>query len=359
MKVIHSTILLLSALMLTFMPSCSGESSEVSDSKPERTDPKSVSFEWQKSYREKLEEFKKSGDYSDNRDKGSAFDLFDIDGDHIPELVISPNTNNSTMCRIYTFKNGSISELGKICKGGRIVWLPEMNLFQDEYYGDGFMIGSYYTLEDGAFSEKLNYSMTTKVTTPGMVASPTINGDEYLMPDFEEAMKPYTTAYTVERGRKYTFDDKMIELAVEKSESWGAVLTSSEKEMFRSKLLEYLEGTETSGSDPAFEICDLSGDDIPELIISQGSSESSLCQIYSLSDSGNFTVTDPIGASGSIFFDADSNVIYYPAEGSGYTCTTLITGDDGQDLSAENIRSKAVLGRQYALNIQNIDLALS
>lgn len=359
MKVIHSAILLASALTLTFLPGCSGGSSEISESKPERIDPKSVSFEWQEPYRKILEEFRASADYSDNRDKGSAFDILDIDGDHIPELIISPDTNNSTVCRIYTLRNGSAVELGEICKGGTMVWLPEMNLFRDEYYGDGFMIGSYYSLEDGNFVEFLNYSMTTKVTSPGMVAEPTINGVEYLVPDFEEEMKPYKTAYTVERGRKYTFDEKTIELAVDKSESWGAVLTSAEKEKFRSKLLEHLEGTETNGSDPAFEICDLSGDDIPELIISQGSSESSLCQIYSLSNSEKLTVTDPIGSSGYIYFDADTYLIYYPAEGSGLTCTTLITGDDAPDISTDNIHSKAVLGRQYALNVKNIDLALS
>lgn len=346
-------------MMLTFLPGCSGGSSETSESEPERTDPKSVSFEWQESYREKLKQFKASGDYSDDRDKGSAFDLFDIDGDHVPELVISPDTNSSTVCRIYTFKNGSITEMGQICKGGKIVWLPEMNLFQEEYYGEGFMIGSYYTLEDDTFIEKLNYSMTTKVTSPGMVAAPTINGEEYLMPDFEEAMKPYTTAYTVERGRKYTFDDKMIELAIDKSESWGAVLTSAEKEMFRNKLTEFMNGTETNGSDPAFEICDLSGDDIPELIISQGSSESSLCQIYSISEGGKFSVTEPIGSSGYIYFDADSYVIYYPTEGGGTTCTSLISGENAGEVSADSINSKAVLGRQYALTSQNIDLALS
>ena len=106
MKIIRNITSISAAIALAAaMTSCSNKSD--SDKKQyERTAPDSVSFEWQKAYESKLNEFKESEDYSDNQESGSAFDLFDITKDGTPELIISPNNDGSTKCLVYSFSDG-------------------------------------------------------------------------------------------------------------------------------------------------------------------------------------------------------------------------------------------------------------
>ena len=65
-------------------------------------DPKSVVFDWQTLYENKLNDFKKSDAYSIN----SMFDLRDINADGIPELIISPDSEPKTVCEVYTYTDG-------------------------------------------------------------------------------------------------------------------------------------------------------------------------------------------------------------------------------------------------------------
>lgn len=350
MRNTHNIIILTSLLSLTLFSGCSKNSSDNSSDPPERTAPESISFDWQKPYESIINDFKSSEDCSNN----SAFDLADLDGDHSPELIISTSTEPKAVCRIYTCKNGASSELGEICNGGKVVWLPEMELYKDEYQGDSFTFGSYLALENGEFTEKLNYYTSNNISS----VKHTINGEELLLPDYEEKLKPYNDAYTVIYGRKYGFGENAVKTALYRSESWGAVVTADEKKAYRDKLNEYLEASESSGEDAAFELFDVSNDGIPELVISQGSSENSKCLIYSILD-GRIAVSDPIGYAGIVSCDLAQNIMFYPTEENKYVCASMSGEPIDSAVTVDSLIDRADFGRRYPLTAENIQLALN
>lgn len=335
---------------MTVFSGCSVNSSDNASNVPERTAPESISFDWQKPYESIINDFKSSEDCSEN----SAFDLVDLDGDHSPELIISPSTEPKTVCRIYTCKNGVSSELGEICNDGKVIWLPEMELYKDEYQGDGFTFGSYLALEGGEFTEKLSYYTSNNISS----VKHTINGEDLLLPDYEEKLKPYNEAYTVIYGRKYGFGENAVKTALYRSESWGAVITSAEKNAYRDKLNEYLEGSESSGEDAAFELFDVNNDSIPELVISQGSSENSKCLIYSILD-GKIAVFNPIGYAGTVSYDFSQNIMFYQIEENKYTCASLSDESLIASVNVDSLTDRADFGRRYPLTAENIQLALN
>lgn len=350
MKNTRNIIILTSLLSLTAFSGCSKTSSDNTPNEPERVAPESISFDWQKPYESIIKDFQSSEDCSEN----SAFDLVDLDGDHSPELIISPSTEPKAVCRIYTCKSGTSSELGELCKGGKVVWLPEMELYKDEYQGESFTIGSYLSLENGEFTEKLNYYTSNNISS----VKHTINGDELLLPDYEEKLKPYNDAYTVVYGRKYGFGENAVKTALYRSESWGAVITSAERDAYRGKLNEYLEACESSGEDAAFELFDVNNDNIPELVISQGSSESSKCLIYSISE-GNIAVSDPIGYAGAVSYDFAQNIMFYQTEENKYACASLSDEPIDSNITVDSLTDRAEFGRRYPLTAENIQLALN
>lgn len=350
MKNTHNIIILTSLLSLTVLSGCSNNSSDDASDIPERIAPESISFDWQKPYEGIIKEFQSSEDCSEN----SAFDLVDLDGDHSPELIISSSTESKAVCRIYTCKNGTSSELGEICKGGKVIWLPEMELYKDEYQGESFTIGSYLSLENGEFTEKLNYFTSNNISS----VKHTINGEDLLLPDYEEKLKPYNEAYTVVYGRKYGFGENAVKTALYRSESWGAVITSAERDAYRGKLNEYLEACESSGEDAAFELFDVNNDNIPELVISQGSSESSKCLIYSILD-GRIAVSDHIGYAGAVSYDFAQNIMFYPTEENKYVCASMSGEPIDSAVTVDSLIDRADFGRRYPLTAENIQLALN
>lgn len=350
MRNTRNIIILTSLLSLTVFSGCSKNSSDNGSNEPERTSPESISFDWQKPYESIIKDFQSSEDYSEN----SAFDLVDLDGDHSPELIISLSTEPKAVCRIYTCKNGASSELDEICNDGRVIWLPEMNLYKDEYQGDSFTIGSYLSLEDDEFIEKINYYTSNNISS----VKHTINGEDLLLPDYEEKLKPYNEAYTVIYGRKYGFGENAVKTALYRSESWGAVITSAEKNAYRDKLNEYLEVSESSGEDAAFELFDINNDNIPELVISQGSSESSKCLIYSILD-GKIAISDPIGYAGTVSYDFAQNIMFYQTEENKYACASLSGEPIDSNITVDSLTDRAEFGRRYPLTAENIQLALN
>ena len=73
-------------------------------------DPRSIVFDWQTLYENKLNDFKKSELCSD----ASRFDIYDINADGVPELIISPNDDAKTVCEVYSYADGleKITDIG-------------------------------------------------------------------------------------------------------------------------------------------------------------------------------------------------------------------------------------------------------
>lgn len=353
MKILRKSLLVSTAFVLSAaLAGCNGSSSSDTPSEPEdtRISPQSITFEWQGVYMDKLAEFKNSADFSDDVKNGSRFDLFDITGDKTPELIISPNNNAQTSCRIYSCINGELTELGETGNSGTFLYLPNLQLIKDEYQGDGFIIGKYVAFQDGSFDTVISYSDNSMSAYTGGTITYEIDGQEVLLPDYDAALSKYSASPEIEAGRKYTFGDNALNYAVKCAESWGAVLSSTQKELYRAKLTELLNPLD---SIYAFELCDLNSDEIPELIISNGNLPESYCEIYYFDENGLAHIDGAFGAYGQFTFDTEQFVL------SAGLARWSINNSNFSANDYKHSDSLAEIGRKYLLTEKNITLALN
>lgn len=353
MKIFRKSLLIATAFVLSIsIFSCSNSTSPDSSSSPDdvKISPQSITFEWQNVYMDKLAEFKNSADFSADVKTGSRFDLFDITGDKTPELIISPDNNGQTPCRIYSCINGGLVELGETGNSGTFCYLPDMQLIKDEYQGDGFVIGKYISYQDGTFDTVISYSDNSMSASLGVSIRYEINGEEVLLPDYDSALSKYSASPAIDAGRKYTFGDNALNYAVKCSESWGAVLSPSQRELYKTKLSELLNPLDAIY---AFELCDLNSDEIPELIISNGNAPESYCEIYYFNEDGLAHIDGAFGAYGQFTFDTEQFVL------SAGMARWSINNSNFSANDYQHSDNLAEIGRKYLLNEKNITIALN
>lgn len=353
LKIFRKSLLIATVFVLS--AAFSGCSDSISPDNPEnledtRISPQSITFEWQSVYMDKLAEFKSSADFSADVKTGSRFDLFDITGDKTPELIISPDDNGQTACRIYSCRDGNIVELGETGNSGTFSYLPDMHLIKDEYVGDGFILGKYIAYEDGSFNTVISYSDNSMSASKGAAIRYEINSEEVLLPEYDRELSPYSNSPEITAGRKYTFGDNAINYAVKCSESWGAVLTSTQRELYRAKLTELLNPLD---SIYAFELCDLNSDEIPELIISNGDKLENRCEIYYFDENGLAHIDGDFGVYGKFTFDTEQFVM------SAGSIRWSINNTDFDVNKYTYSESLAEIGRKYLLTDTNISVALN
>lgn len=327
-------------------------SSSQTDAPEQAISPESISFEWQKSYQSKLDEFKGSEKFSSD----SAFDLYDMTGDGNPELIISEGTDKQAVCEIYSYSGGVLSELGTAGFDGEFDYLPEFGLTREEYHGDGFLLGKFRKFEGSELTDFLTYSDNSESASSGASIKHEINGKEVLLPEYEAELAQYIGTLTMHLGRKYTFGDDSLNYAIRRSQSWGAVLGSGRKQLCRKKLLEIADAMGEDNKDAAFELCDLNGDDVPEIVVSSGSATDSACTIYYLSGDTIEQLDGEYGRYGRLLFDIGS-LVFYSENETGMTYWSLADSEFSAD-SYNSSGSIMEVGREFALNGVGIDASL-
>ncbi len=313
-----------------------------------KTDPESVSFSWQDAYESKLAEFKGSELFSDN----SAFDIFDITGNGSPELIISPDSESTAKCSVYTYDNGEFAEIGETGFCGIVSYCPENNMLKNEYQGNGFVIGNIVSHINGAFDTVLTYSDNMASASLGAEIYHEINGEDASLPEYEAALAPYAELKCLDAGRRYTFGDSVIKYALHCSESWQAVISPEQKELCTDKLTEVMQLTSEDGTDPAFDLCDLNGDKVPELIISDGSNPEAECSVYYFSDGDLVEMDGKYGAAGVMCFDT-KNYVFFADKESGKTYWSIANNSFSSNDYVES-DSIATIGRKHLLNENSI-----
>lgn len=334
------------------MTGCSGGKSDSDEKEHKRNAPDSVSFEWQKAYETKLNEFRESKDYSEDPESGSAFDLLDITGDGSPELIISPDTGGSTKCRVYSFAGGEASEIGEIGNTGGFMYLPLINTIKDEYCGDGFVLGKYLKYENDTFNQEISYSDNSQSASTGGVIVHEINGEEVLLPDYDAALEPYKNSPAFKVGRKYSMGEGVIKYALYRAESWEEIISSADKKLCMDMLGEKLLPEYEPGSEIAYELADLNNDDVPELLISEGSYPEAPCAIFYFKNNTLNPVEGTYGSWGEITLDTD-NLIFYSVSGTE-TIYWSIANSAFSSTNYVNSGNTAVLGRKRLLTEENI-----
>ena len=108
---------------------------------------------WQEAYFNMLKlafDNKEKYDFTD-KDFGTRFELYDVDSDGTPELFISEAAYHPGMCRIYTYRDGYITDSISLGTYG-IVYCADTAPYlvqSDKHMGYSSM--SYYELKDGKF----------------------------------------------------------------------------------------------------------------------------------------------------------------------------------------------------------------
>lgn len=315
-------------------------------------DPHSIVFEWQAAYEQKLNEFASSDGFRSGTG-GSMFDLRDLDGNGTPELMISPDYDSSTECELYTFADGSLKVLDTGENGGGVFgYIPENKLFHFRYIGNGFEVGSYCSYDGSIFNEEMSYYNNSRnAISSGTALRYEINEESVSLADYDKALEAYSGSGELVVGRKYTFDSAAIDYALRYSESWGTVLTNTGRKQYRKLLTDYMDRAEKSAG---FELCDLNGDNQPELVLSEGDYEGAVCHIYTIVNGSISEVSDGIGSNGLLFMDTESRVLYAYNAGK-CVCWSF---DEGELSDYKHSESYTELGRKYLLTPESITSAL-
>lgn len=332
------------------MTGCSGKKSDsASDNvSSKKTNPESITFSWQEAYENKIKEFKNSEQYTEN----SAFDIFDVTGDGSPELIISTDSEPTSKCLIYTYNNDTVAELGEAGNCGTFTYCPDANIIKDEYYGNGFVLGKILSFSNGSFKTVLSYSDNSESASMGAEIYHEINGENLSLADYEKALEPYAATISAEVGRRFTMGDNAINYGLRFSESWKAVLNSEQKKLCRDKLNEELISAQESGADAGFDLCDLNGDKVPELIISDSSAPEATCSVYYFSKGELIAMDGTYGANGVFSFDTEKYVFFADKESDKTYWSIANSAFSAADYKESD--SIAVIGRKYNMSESGI-----
>lgn len=335
------SVTLLAALILGSLTACS-EKNEEGESSPKS----GFSAAWQTPFSEKLLEFKSSTDFDE---AVSAFDIADITGDSVPELIISTDVSGADACRIFALDGDSVKEIGNVGSCGKFGYIPELNVIRDEYVGSGFVLGKIISCDGSELVSQMTYSDNSASASSGAAIYHKINDKEMLLADYQEAMSAYDGKAEVELGRRYSFGEETMDYALNTAESWGDAMNKKQKKLCREKLEEILASTEENAAEPAFDLVDLNGDGIPELLVSSGTADESGVQIYYLTGDTISLMEGEYGFSGTFDFDPKERVFAFISQDSGNMSYWSIANPDFDAASYDENANRVLCGRRYPL----------
>ncbi len=336
------SVTLLAALILGSLTACTGKNNGEGSSSPKSE----FSAAWQKPFAEKIAEFKSSADFDE---EVSAFDIADISGDSVPELIISTALSGTDACRIFTLDGDTVKEIGSVGSCGKFSYIPELNIIRDEYIGTGFVIGKFLTCDGSELETQMTYSDNSDSASSGAEIYHKINDKELLLADYQKEMSEYTGKAAVELGRRYSFGEETVDYAVNSAEGWTSALNKKQKKLCRKKLEEILASAEENAPEQAFDLVDLNDDGTPELLVSSGTAAESEVQIYYLTGDTISLMEGSYGAYGTFAFDPKEKVFAFVLPDSGNMSYWSIANPDFDAASYESKTNQVLCGRRFPL----------
>lgn len=205
--------------------------------------------DWREIYQSYLNQ-KKDNEYINYEEY--FFDLYDINDDGIPELFITDETGE---CEVYTAYNGSLDFLMS-SDYGMIMLHPKKNQILTRGLRPNNMFMDVYSLNDGML-ERTDHLASIS----GRFGSDYyINGESVSADEFNEMY--YNSGNLRYVGRRYALNDLGIGNAFKPSET---ALTDKQKEIYARLIFSNM-GLTGSYYMPGFDIYDIDGDGVPELI---------------------------------------------------------------------------------------------
>ena len=156
-------------LICMFFTSCAAnsahkaEESETTKSVVNNSPESSVDDKpWKTEYDRKLHDF-----YIEYNERYSSpqkiyYDIYDLDGDDFPELIISEGDFHAAGCRIYSYDNSKLIEVGKLGEWGTFSFYPQSRLFLFAWTNQGHYIAKWYEIENHKLNLLYSYGFWWK-----------------------------------------------------------------------------------------------------------------------------------------------------------------------------------------------------
>lgn len=162
---------------------------------------------WQEIYAEELRGYLNSKEYMSD----SMFDIFDIDGDDIPELVISDSAVHMGTCKIYTISNGNLVKPNDERYGscGVVYCSEKLHMLYGDYLQQGRFTFSFYQLTKNGV-ERILSGYNDEYAVFDETPTYQIDGEDVTKEKYEEAYHKYNLEDFEEVGRKYELNESMI-----------------------------------------------------------------------------------------------------------------------------------------------------
>ena len=311
-----------------------------------KINPYDVKMDWQDAFETKLKEFKSSENFKDS----SMFEINDLTGDGIPELIISPSDDVSAQCEIYRLFNAGVDQIGITGAYGTFEFIPSMNAIGYSYDGDDFTVGEYLEYEEGTFNPTVSFYNNANSASAGVTIRYEVNNEDVTLVKFEEMLHPYRDSDSLKVGRKYSFGESSIDYAIHCSESWNKVLTDEHKKLFKERIDAVIETNDLK--EAAFEIVDLDLNGLPEVVVSTGLLNDSKTRIFYMDEEGVKEIETGCDADGGIMLDFNSKIFYAADYYGSIQCWSLIGADISSFKPSDSILR---CGRRYELNEENIN----
>ena len=338
--------------VLTACAGCSDTKKSVSsevDPLAPKTAPQNVTFDWQEPFETVIMAFKNSDRCTDT----SMFEIRDLTGDDVPELIISPSDDVASKCEVYRLIGSRADLITNAGSYGTLDYIPSENAIGFAYEGEGFTMGEYQTYQDGSFSTAVSFYTNAGSAASGAVIFYKINDEDVTLAKYQEALIPYQDVFTVKVGRKYSLGTNAVNYAIRRSKCWNDVLTDEQKQLYRDKLTERMNSADLH--DAAFEIVDLDLNELPEIVVSTGLLNDSETRILYLDTDGVKELTVTSDAEGGIQFDVNSKIFFASDYYGSIQCWSMA----GSDISSfQPSDSTLRCGREFDLNAENIEKAL-
>ncbi len=206
---------------------------------------------WQDYYREAIDEFMKSDEYTER----SKFSIADVTGDEMPELIISLDDCHAGTCRIYTVYDSRLIRFGKIGSNGLISYCPETNAVIDGFMGQGVSNVTYWHIKNNRMIEdcRLYNDAGAKVDEPAVYK---INDEPVTKEEYDAARSTYVSGECVTLGRDYELTEADINYGF--SGNW--------RDLY-SDVFVNIRNEERNPVDYKFNLYDLNSDNIPEMFL--------------------------------------------------------------------------------------------
>ena len=162
---------------------------------------------WKNLYRNELLRYMRSSDYTSD----VMFDLYDLDGNGVPELLISQGAAHVSSCIIYTVYQGTLINIGNYGVYGSVEYSQKYRLLAAQNSHMGYWHGYYYSIAaDGTMTEQFSFDTNWAATSNEDELYYIINGTNVTSEEFDAAIAEYDDGEWISVGRKYEFSEEEI-----------------------------------------------------------------------------------------------------------------------------------------------------